>query len=490
LLRSAFILAGSEALTVGVNYGQIANDLPSPTRVAGLLRSLNISRVKLYDADRNVLTAFHDTDAEFVIGIGNENVSTMTDPGKALAWLQLHVLPYLPYTNITCVTVGNEVFKGNDTLLMSNLLPAMQSVHQALVSLGLDKNVTVASAHSIDMLAISYPPSAGSFRQDLAAYIQPILGFHSITNSPFLINAYPFFAYKENPSTISLDYVLFEPNSGVTDPNTNLNYDNMLYAQIDAVYSAMRAWGHTDIEVRISETGWPSRGDDDEVGATPENAAKYNGNLLQRIEMNQGTPLKPSVPVDVYVFALFNENLKPGPTSERNYGLFYPDGTPVYNVGLRGHLPSIVFSSSSLLLLGHHQLDSDEALSCTGLCHRLLGREEIVQLPMSHTLLRIQAGDHRKCVGDCVPRELVQHLLHLERIKQFPMPTLLFSLIGIKGGGWKGGRDGGAAINSPLVVGLRCQHGSWWNMQTIPSCFRSLNVTYPSPSAIPRPGMA
>ncbi|URE09300.1 Glycosyl hydrolases family 17 [Musa troglodytarum] len=227
-------LAGSEALTVGVNYGQIANNLPSPTRVAGLLRSLNISR-------------------------------------------------YLPYTDITCVTVGNEVFKGNDTLLMSNLLPAMQSVHQALVSLGLDKKVTVASAHSIDMLASSYPPSAGSFRQDLAAYIQPILGFHSITNSPFLISAYPFFAYKENPSTISLDYVLFEPNSGVTDPNTNLNYDNMLYAQIDAVYSAMRAWGHTDIEVRISETGWPSRGDDDEVGATPENAAKYNGNLLRRI---------------------------------------------------------------------------------------------------------------------------------------------------------------------------------------------------------------
>ncbi|RRT74510.1 hypothetical protein B296_00003752 [Ensete ventricosum] len=293
------------------------NDLPSPTRVAGLLRSLNISRVKLYDADRNVLTAFHDTDAEFVIGIGNEKVSRMTDPGEALAWLQLHVLPYLPYTNITCVTVGNEVFKGNDTLLISNLLPAMRSVHQALVSLRLDK-------------------------KDLAPYVQPILGFHSVTRSPF-------FAYKENPSTIPLDYVMFEPNSGVTDPNTNLNYDNMLYAQIDAVYSAMTAWGHTNIEVRISETGWPSKGDDDEVGASPENAAKYNGNLLQRIAMNQGTPLKPSIPVDVFVFALFNENLKPGPTSERNYGLFYPDGTPVYDVGLRGHLPSIAFSSCSLV---------------------------------------------------------------------------------------------------------------------------------------------
>ncbi|WOL02288.1 hypothetical protein Cni_G11007 [Canna indica] len=336
-------------LSVGINYGQIANDLPSPNRVASLLRSLNISRVKLYDADQNVLSAFLNTDVEFIIGIGNENVSAMRDPAKAIGWLEQHVLPYLPYTKITCITVGNEVFKGNDTTLMANLLPAMQSVYQSLVSLGLDKKVNVTSAHSLDMLGNSYPPSAGSFRQDLAVYIQPILNFHSMTKSPFLINAYPYFAYQGNPSTVSLDYVLFEPNSGVTDPITNLNYDNMLYAQIDAVYSAVKAWGHPDIEVRISETGWPSRGDSDEVGATPDNAAKYNGNLLQRIAMKQGTPLKPTVPVDIHVFALFNEDLKPGPTSERNYGLFYPDGTPVYNIGLQGYLPPMMISSSSMV---------------------------------------------------------------------------------------------------------------------------------------------
>jgi hypothetical protein len=38
--------------------------------------------------------------------------------------------------------------------------------------------------------------------------------------------------------------------------------------------------------------------------------------------------------LEVYLFALFNEDLKPGPTSERNYGLFRPDESMTYNVGI------------------------------------------------------------------------------------------------------------------------------------------------------------
>ncbi|MCI17750.1 glucan endo-13-beta-glucosidase 11-like, partial [Trifolium medium] len=49
---------------------------------------------------------------------------------------------------------------------------------------------------------------------------------------------------------------------------------------------------------------------------------------------NQGTPLNPRMRLEVYLFALFNEDLKPGPTSERNYGLFRPDESMTYNVGI------------------------------------------------------------------------------------------------------------------------------------------------------------
>ncbi|PIN20742.1 Glucan endo-1,3-beta-D-glucosidase [Handroanthus impetiginosus] len=338
--------ASIQSQGVGINYGQIANNLPSPLHVASLLRSLNISRVKLYDADPNVLSAFANTDVEFVIGLGNEYLQRMTDPVQAQAWIQQHVKPYISQTKIKCIFVGNEVLTGNNTQLMSYLLLAMQTVNGALVNLGLSKEISVTTAHSFGILGNSFPPSAGAFRQDLTEYIESILNFHSQTGSPFLINAYPFFAYKDNPQEVSLNYALFQPNSGMMDPVTNLHYDNMLYAQIDAVYSAIKALGHTDIRIKVSETGWPSKGDPNEVGATPENARLYNGNLLRRIEQSQGTPANPSEPVDIYVFALFNEDLKPGPVSERNYGLYYPDGTPVYNIGLQGYLPRMDYSAS------------------------------------------------------------------------------------------------------------------------------------------------
>lgn len=304
--------------------------------------------MKLYDADPNVLRAFSNSNVEFIVGLGNEYLSSMADINKAASWLKEHIQPYIAETRITCIVVGNEVFFDNNTSLRPLLLPAMQTVHMALVSLGLDDQVVVTSAHSVTILANSYPPSAGTFKQDVAGYIQPILNFHAQIKSPFLINAYPYFAYRDNPDEVPLEYVLFQPNKGMVDPVTNMTYDNMLYAQIDAVYSAIRAMGHTDIEVRVSETGWPSKGDSDELGATPEYAGLYNGNLLKRMAKNEGTPMKPSVPIDIYVFALFNENMKNGPSSERNYGLFYPDGRPVYNLGLQNNYYPMYISGDSV----------------------------------------------------------------------------------------------------------------------------------------------
>ncbi|KAL2551050.1 Glucan endo-1 [Forsythia ovata] len=338
-------LSGINAL--GINYGQVANNLPSPEAVVPLVKSIGATRIKLYDADPRVLKAFANTGIEFIVGVANEDLAKLRDPKQAHAWVKINVQCYLPATKITCIAVGNEVLTYNDSILSSNLLPAMESIHTALVNLNLDKQVMVTTAHNLAVLETSYPPSSGAFHADLTQRLSCILDFHSKVGSPFLINAYPYFAYKSNPKQVSIDFVLFESTSGVVDPVSGLRYDNMFHAQVDAAYSAMEKLGYKKVCLQISETGWPSKGDSNEAGATLENARKYNGNLVKLIAEKKGTPMRPNLDLNVYVFALFNENMKPGPTSERNFGLFKPDGTPAYNLGFNVSSGSMTTNTTS-----------------------------------------------------------------------------------------------------------------------------------------------
>ncbi|KAL5212764.1 hypothetical protein ABZP36_023611 [Zizania latifolia] len=323
--------------TLGVNYGQVADNLPRPQAAALLLRALNATKVKLYDADARVLSAFAGSSADFTVGVPDSLVPRLaTDPSAAAAWVRANILPHIPATFITAVTVGNEVLTGNDSTMLRSLLPAMQSLHAALAACNLTSRVAVSTAHSLAVLSASFPPSSAAFRRELLPYMTPLLAFLAKTNSPFLINAYPYFAYKADPDRVDLNYVLFEANAGVADSATGLHYYNMLHAQVDAVRAAIcKANYGKPVEIRVSETGWPSQGDDDEAGATPENAARYNGNLMRLVAQGKGTPAAPVGALQVYVFALFNEDMKPGPASERHYGLFKPDGTPAYDVGVK-----------------------------------------------------------------------------------------------------------------------------------------------------------
>ena len=159
-----------------------------------------------------------------------------------------------------------------------------------------------------------------------------MLRFLRETGSYLMVNVYPFFAYESNADVISLDYALFRQNPGVVDPGNGLRYYNLFDAQIDAVFAALSALKYDDVEIAVTETGWPSKGDNNEVGASVGNAAAYNGNLVRRILTGGGTPLRPRADLTVYLFALFNENQKVGPTSERNFGLFYPDEKKVYDI--------------------------------------------------------------------------------------------------------------------------------------------------------------
>lgn len=327
--------------TYGINYGRIADNIPAPESVVTLLRANKIKNVRIYDADHGVLTAFKDSGIQIIIGLGNEFLKDISvNEDRAVEWVKVNVQPYLPGTLIRGIAVGNEILGGGDTELWEVLVPAAKNVYNALDKLDLPHKIEVSSPHSEAVFENTYPPSAGVFKESILPYMLPLLNFSRQIGSPFYINAYPFLAYKSDPSHIDLNYALFEKSSGIYDAKTKLHYDNMFEAMIDATYFALEKVGFEKMPVICSETGWASQGDENEAGANVKNARTYNNNLHKLLLKKKGTPYRPKMVMRAYVFALFNENQKPGPTSERNFGLFKADGSIAYKIGFRGLVPS------------------------------------------------------------------------------------------------------------------------------------------------------
>lgn len=335
LLSSTFSLllsntAASSSSSVGVNYGRVADNLPSPSQVAQFLTSqTTIDKVKIFDCDPQILQAFSGTGISLTVTIPNSEIISLTQLSAAQSWVSTNMLPHYAQTTIRYIAVGNEVHYTGDKVLIANLLPAMKSVYQAL-QLANITDIKVTTPHSLGILSLSNPPSSGRFRRGYDRVLfAPLLEFHRQTGSPFMVNPYPYFGFRPN----TLHFALFKPNDGVLDKGTGLKYFNMFDAMMDAVYSAMKKLGYDDVEVAVGETGWPSAGDANEPAANWENAVSYNGNLVKHLNSGQGTPLMPNRTFETYIFSLFNEDLKPS-TSERSYGLFKPDLSAVYDVGV------------------------------------------------------------------------------------------------------------------------------------------------------------
>ncbi|KAJ6709425.1 GLYCOSYL HYDROLASE SUPERFAMILY PROTEIN [Salix koriyanagi] len=101
-----------------------------------------------------------------------------------------------------------------------------------------------------------------------------------------------------------------------------------LMAWFDAFYAALEKINQPGLTVAVTESGWPTAGN--EPITSPENAETYNRNLLNHVEEGRGTPRRPSQPLDVYFFAMFNEDLKQAGI-EQHWGFFYPNMQPVYS---------------------------------------------------------------------------------------------------------------------------------------------------------------
>nr|ADG56569.1 beta-1,3-glucanase [Phyllostachys edulis] len=305
--------------SIGVCYGVQGNNLPSRSDVVQLYRSKGINGMRIYFPDKQALDALRNSGISLILDVGNDKLGELAaSPSNAASWVQSNVRPYYPAVNIKYIAVGNEVGGGST----QSILQAMRNLNGALSAAGLG-SVKVSTSVRFDVIANSFPPSKGVFAQ---SYMTDIAKFLASTGAPLLANVYPYFAYRDNPRDIKLNYATFQPGTTVRDDGNGLTYTNLFDAMVDAIVAAVEKAGAPRVGIVVSESGWPSAGG---FGATVDNARTYNQGLIDHV--SRGTPKRPGA-LEAFIFAMFNENQKTGDEIERHFGLFNPDKSPAYAI--------------------------------------------------------------------------------------------------------------------------------------------------------------
>ncbi|CAI0403305.1 unnamed protein product, partial [Linum tenue] len=252
---------------IGINYGLLGDNLPSPDRCVSLLKSRNVNRVRIFDPNQDVLTALANAGGmEVVLGTLNSDLEQLaSNPSYAAQWVSAHVVPFRARLKFRYITAGNEVIPGP---LAHLVLDAMKNLDSALKS----------------------AQSAGEFSDESKPYVAPVVEFLAANGYPLLANVYPYFAYKSDPTNIDREYALGNSAAGgggkrVVDGN--LEYLGLFDAMVDTMYAAAEKVKGEAVKVVVSETGWPSAGAD---VATVDNARTYVNNVAAKARSGGGTP--------------------------------------------------------------------------------------------------------------------------------------------------------------------------------------------------------
>ncbi|KAL3512008.1 hypothetical protein ACH5RR_024725 [Cinchona calisaya] len=318
----------AKAQSIGVCYGLNGNNLPSNQDVINLYNEKGIRKMRIYAPIPEVLNALRGSNIELIVDVANEDIEPLaSDASAAAQWVQINIQQYLPDVRFKYIAVGNEVLPEFNNA--KYIFPAMQNLQIAIASAGLQDQIKVTTATYTALLGVSYPPSQGSFRDDAKPFMKPIIDFLARNNAPLLVNIYPYFGYIGDQDNIPLEYALFT-SPGIVLQDGSFGYQNLFDAMLDAHYSALEREGGSNVKIVVSETGWPSEGNP--PAASLENAGIYYNNLIGHVQSGKGTPKRPGRALETYLFAMFDENEKPGADTEKHFGLFSPSKQPKYSI--------------------------------------------------------------------------------------------------------------------------------------------------------------
>ncbi|WJX58815.1 hypothetical protein P8452_44229 [Trifolium repens] len=336
LLLSLLLTTTTTSLpTIGVTYSTTTTTAQSPTppspppqdRITTAMQNLKLTSLRLEEPNPTIIRSLLYTNISLFLTIPNYMVNPIANNRSiARAWIYTHVLPFYPRAKITTISVGNaflDVYPES----INNLLPAITNVHVSLRDLGIRKISVSTSFSFVTTVSSPFPPSSATFQEPPGVnLIGPLLQFLSDTNSSFLINLYPYNLYRLRPE-IPLGIALFQehPFNFRDDFTTGVRYRNLFDIMVDAVVSSMAFAGYETIPVIVTETGWPSAGN--ELDANSGYAEIYLRGLVKHLKSGAGTPLLKDGVKAVYLYELFDKD-----GSGRNWGILYPNGSTKYRI--------------------------------------------------------------------------------------------------------------------------------------------------------------
>jgi hypothetical protein len=231
------------------------------------------------------------------------------------------------------VAVGNEPFLSSyEGIYVNTTFPAFQNIQNALNRAG-HSEVRAIIPFNADIMTDAPLPSQTTFKPEFLTQVMQVLNVLNSTGAPFSVNLYPFISKYQNPE-FPLDFAFFDGSASPVHDGS-IVYENSFDASYDSLVSALSAAGFPNMPIVIGEIGWPTDGN---VYATIPNAQKFNQEFINHVQTGLGTPLRPNMPFEAYMFSLIDEDIKsilPGPF-ERHWGLLYFDGVVKYPLDLSG----------------------------------------------------------------------------------------------------------------------------------------------------------
>ena len=173
--RNWYVVLSKSAAKIGVCYGTLGNNLPSPGEVINMYKQYNIARMRLYDPNKDALQALRGTNIELMLGILDKELKRIaSSQDYANTWIWNNVQNYGDVT-FRYIAIGNEIKPHGPYAQF--LFPTMQNIWTAVYNASLGKKIQVSTPINQAAFAESYPPSKGSFTSEYRSLLDPIIGF-------------------------------------------------------------------------------------------------------------------------------------------------------------------------------------------------------------------------------------------------------------------------------------------------------------------------